>query len=396
MRPLADRSGIPAVTIDAAALRDNLAIVRRLAPRSRIMAVIKANAYGHGLVPVARVLVAAARQEAGRAAAGHAADGPAGQAGGAAAWQSSRGVSLGVARLEEALALREAGIQAPVVLLEGVVSAAQLQSAAHHEVQIVVHCDEQLRLLERCGGGQRFKVWLKLDTGMNRLGFRMEEFAAAHARLAACPVVAKLRLMTHLACADEPDSAFTRAQLQAFASATEALGLQRSIANSAGLIAWPQSQLEWVRPGLMLYGLSPFAWRSAASLGLRAAMTLSTRLIALQRLAAGEAVGYGATWRAPHAASIGIAAIGYGDGYPRGMRNGAPVLVDGHEARIVGRVSMDMCAIDVTALPQAHIGSTVTLWGEGLPAEQVAGHADTIGYELLCRVSQRVRRRWRE
>lgn len=374
MRRSADRSGFPTVAIDAAALRNNLAVVRRLAPHSRIVAAVKANAYGHGLVPVARVFADEGVTP-------------------------GQDVTLGVARLEEALALREAGIEAPILLLEGVFSAAQLQSAARHRVEIVVHSGEQIHMLERFAGAHRFMVWLKLDTGMNRLGFRVDECAAARARLSGCAAVAGMRLMTHLACADEPDNAFTRAQIETFgavvdALGADALGLERSIANSAGVIAWPQTRVEWVRPGLMLYGLSPFAGRSAASLGLRPAMTLSTRLIALHRVAAGEAVGYGAIWRAPQPASIGIAAIGYGDGYPRGMRTGAPVRVDGHEARIVGRVSMDMCAIDVTGVPGVHVGSAVTLWGEGLPAERVAPHADTITYELVCRVAERVKRQW--
>ena len=413
MRHSADRSSFPAVTIDAAALRHNLAVVRRLAPRSRIVAAVKANAYGHGLVPVARVFAGADPHVAGQ----HryrSADQETGQemppgedvtsgqevtpGEGAIPGQE---VTLGVARLEEALALREAGIEAPVLLLEGVFSVAQLQSAARHRVQIVVHSGEQIDMLERFAGAYRFMVWLKLDTGMNRLGFRIDEFAAARTRLNGCAAVGGMRLMTHLACADEPDNALTRVQIDTFNAVTDALGadalgLERSIANSAGLIAWPQTRVEWVRPGLMLYGLSPFAQRSAASLGLRPAMTLSTRLIAVHQVAAGETVGYGAIWRAPQPASIGIAAIGYGDGYPRGMRNGAPVRVDGHEARIAGRVSMDMCAIDVTKVPDVHVGSAVTLWGEGLPAEQVAPHADTITYELVCRVTERVRRQWQE
>ena len=409
MRHSADRSSFPAVTIDAAALRHNLAVVRRLAPRSRIVAAVKANAYGHGLVPVARVFAGADSHphDADNAVghdAGHEAGPGVDRSAGRGAGQGvtpGQDVTLGVARLEEALALREAGIEAPILLLEGVFSAAQLQSAARHRVQIVVHSGEQIDMLERFAGTYRFMVWLKLDTGMNRLGFRIDEFAAARMRLNGCAAVAGMRLMTHLACADEPDNALTRAQIDTFSAVvdalgTDALGLERSIANSAGLIAWPQTRVEWVRPGLMLYGLSPFAQRSAASLGLRPAMTLSTRLIAVHRVAAGETVGYGAIRRASQPASIGIAAIGYGDGYPRGMRNGAPVRVEGHEARIVGRVSMDMCAIDVTKVPGVHVGSAVTLWGEGLPAEQVAPHADTITYELVCRVTERVRRQWQE
>jgi alanine racemase len=251
-------------------------------------------------------------------------------------------------------------------------------------------------MLEQHAGPHRHSVWLKVDTGMNRLGFDAQEFASAHERLRRCPGVAMLRLMSHLAAAEQPDGEVARRQLALFHSLADPLGLERSVANSAGLIAWPEARTEWVRPGLMLYGLSPFPHRSAASLGLEPAMTLSTRLIAVRNVHEGATVGYNGIWRAQRSSRVAIAAIGYGDGYPRGMHNGGPVLVNGREASVVGRVSMDMTAIDVTDHADVRVGDEVTLWGTGLPAERVAARADTIAYELVCRVSERVAREWKE
>lgn len=353
-------SVFPTATIDLGALRNNLAVVRRLAPDSQVIAAVKADAYGHGLVPVARALAAAD--------------------------------ALGVARLEEAAKLRAAGIANRIVLLEGAFCPQQLAAAAQLDLEIVVHTFEQLASLEQ--QAHRFNVWLKIDTGMNRLGFALADAAEALARLRCCPAVATLRLMTHLASAEEQDNPQTPRQLERFAELAQPLGLERCIANSAGLISWPQARLEWVRPGLMLYGVSPLASRSTASLGLRPVMTLSTRLIALRQVAPGETIGYNGIWRAQRPSTIGVAAIGYADGYPRAMRGGAPVLVGGSRASIAGRVSMDMTMIDVTDVPAARVGDPVTLWGAGLPIEEVAPWADTISYELLCRVGQRVTMFW--
>jgi alanine racemase len=227
---------------------------------------------------------------------------------------------------------------------------------------------------------------------MNRLGFRIEELATAHARLRACAAVGTLRLLTHLACAENIGGAETKLQLDRFRALSEPLRLERSIANSAGIIAWPDSHAEWVRPGLMLYGASPFAERSAADLGLLPAMTFTTQLIAVRTVEAGEAIGYNGIWRAPRRSRIAVAAVGYGDGYPRCTRAGAPALIGGREAPIVGRVSMDMTMLDATDLPNVAVGDEVTLWGKGLPAERVAPFADTIAYELFCRIAERVKR----
>lgn len=350
----------PRVTIDADALRNNLGAVRRFAPHSRVVAAIKANAYGHGLLYSARALKDAD--------------------------------AFGLARLDEALKLRAAGIEHRLVLLEGVVNAADLNGAAAHHLDIVVHCIEQVSMLESFAGAHRFDVWLKLDTGMHRIGLSPEEFAAAHRRLSQTHAVHTIRLMTHLAMAEALDAPMTRRQLDAFNATTAGLAGERSIANSAGLIGWPETRVDWVRPGIMLYGVSPMSNASAVDLGLRPVMTLSTQLLAVNRVSAGETVGYAGCWRAERDSVIAIAAIGYGDGYPRHLPNGSPVLVSGCEAKLAGRVSMDMIAIDVTDLHGVQIGDEVVLWGNGLPIERVADAAGTIGYELTCRVNERVHR----
>lgn len=358
-------SSVPVVTVDAAALRNNLAIVRRFAPAARVIAAVKANAYGHGLVHAARALAGAD--------------------------------AFGVARVEEGIVLRAARIAHPIVVLEGVFAAGELEVAGGNDLQLVVHSFEQIAMLEQYPGTHRFAAWLKVDTGMNRLGFRPEELAAAHARLKSCASAGALRLLTHLACAENIGGVETTRQLDRFRALSDSLGgplrLERSIANSAGIIAWPESHAEWVRPGLMLYGASPFAERSAADLGLLPAMTFATQLIAVRNVAAGDAIGYNGMWRAQRPSRIGVAAVGYGDGYPRCMREGAPALVKGRAAPVVGRVSMDMTMLDVTDLPDAAVGDEVTLWGPELAAERVAPFADTIAYELFCRIAERVSRR---
>jgi len=349
----------PRAVIDLDALKHNLGVVRQHAPQSKVMAVVKANAYGHGLVPTARAL--------------------------------SGADAFGVARLPEAMALRAAGLAHPIVLLEGVFTRDELDIVASHHFEIVVHSFEQLATLEAWHGPRPPRVWLKMDTGMNRLGFRTSDFESALKRLRACKALRDPpRLMTHLACADERDRSKTEQQVKAFRSRVDAQGLERSIANSAGLLAWPDARVEWVRPGIMLYGLSPFANQCGAELSLKAAMTLTTQLIAIRPIAAGEEVGYGALWRAAHPTRIGIAAIGYGDGYPRQIGGGSPVRVGAREFKIAGRVSMDMIAIDLEDALDVRVGDLVTLWGPELPAERLAECAGTIAYELVCGISQRV------
>ncbi len=353
------------VTIDLGALRSNLKAIRRLAPKSRVMAVIKANAYGHGLIAVARALESAD--------------------------------ALAVARLGEALNLREAGIKAPILLLEGVLDREQLDAAAAAELELIVHCAEQLELLKAAPAGARFKVWLKLDSGMNRLGFKGDDFQAAHAALGALPCVQQpFNLCTHLSSADSPELPTTAEQLMVFGVATRSLPGERSLENSAAILSFPDSQADWVRPGVALYGISPFRGSTGADHGLRPVMTLCSRVIALKELAEGEQVGYGGDWSATRPTRLAIASVGYGDGYPRSAASGTPVLVNGERAGLAGRVSMDMLAIDVTETQPVKVGDPVVLWGEGLPVEEVALWAETIPYTLVCGISQRVAVSFRE
>ena len=351
--------------IDTAALRHNLGTIRAYAPGAKVMAVVKANAYGHGLVSTALALADAD--------------------------------AFAVARLEEGLALRAAGVRSPIVLLEGVFSAEQLAEAAHHGFQLVVHDPLQLKLLEAHRGAERFVIWIKMDTGMNRLGFRPEAFPAALARLHALTVPAlELRLMTHLARADEREVWMTREQVAAFdhaiatADLTGANRLATSIGNSAGILGWPNAHGDWVRPGLAIYGVSPFGGELADKYGLKPVMTLETTVLTVRQVKVGETVGYAGAWRAERNSAIAILAADYGDGLPRHLKNGTPVLIGGARYPLVGRVSMDMIAVDVTGSDKIIAGSKAVVWGQGLPVEEVAAHADTIAYELLCGVSQRV------
>jgi alanine racemase len=344
--------------IDLAALRHNLAVARQRADGARVVAVVKANGYGNG---AARLLPALAEAD-----------------------------MLGVACIEEALALREAGAVQPILLMEGVFEAGELPLCARLGFEIAVHEPGQVRMLEQARLERPLTAWLKLDTGMNRLGFRPEAGLEAYRQLKGCPAVAEVRLMSHFASADEPEDPGTREQIRRFAATGEGLGVQRSFCNSAGLLAWPQAHAEWVRPGVMLYGISPLAGRTGLDEELRPAMTLRTGLIAVKEVRHGERVGYGGAWQATAGTRIGIAAMGYGDGYPRHAPTGTPVLVNGRRAALAGRVSMDMLAIDLGSQPEAKVGDPVVLWGDGLPAETVAAHAGTIAYELLCGVTGRV------
>jgi alanine racemase len=348
------------VTIDTGALRHNLEVARRLAPKSRVMAVIKANAYGHGLIAAARALDAAD--------------------------------AFAVARVDEGLALREAGFKAPIVLLEGVMDAEQLKAAAHADFELVVHSPEQVELLQAAPPEVRFKIWLKLDSGMNRLGFKGDAFQSAHAALSESSALrAPVNLMTHLSSADLAERPTTAEQLMVFAAATRSLAGERSVESSAALLSFPDSQADWVRPGLMLYGISPYGGATGTDHGLRPVMTLCSRVIAVKHLAEGEQVGYGGDWTATRPTRLAIASVGYGDGYPRSAASGTPVLVNGERAGLAGRVSMDMLAIDVTEMQRAaKVGDPVVLWGEGLPVEEIALWAETVAYTLVCGISQRV------
>lgn len=342
--------------LDSAALRNNLELARAHAGHARIWAVIKANAYGHGLQRAARALEPA--------------DG------------------LALLDLEEAVRLRDAGVRRPMLLLEGCFEIGDLDVAAAHSLTLVVHCVEQIEMLERHRSPARLPVHLKLNTGMNRLGFQPSAFVAAYDRLRRCAAVGEITLMTHFADADGPGGVDD--QLRLFETTTAGIAAPRTLANSAALLRYPATRGDWVRPGIMLYGCSPFADRSAAQLGLQPVMTLRSELIATQMLRRGEATGYGRLFKARAAMRIGIVACGYADGYPRHAPSGTPILVAGTRTRTLGRVSMDMLAVDLTPVPEAGVGTPVTLWGEGLSADEVAAAAGTLSYELLCALAPRV------
>ena len=342
------------------AVQHNLTVVHRHAPNAKIMAVIKANAYGHGMLRVAKKLGAA--------------DG------------------FAVARVDEGVKLRKAGISQPVAVLEGFSCADELDALMHYGLDVLVHAPEQLRILEGRQAQERVTAWLKIDTGMNRLGFAVTDVAEVHRRLSACRVIRKpVGLLTHLANADDKSDAMTRHQIRLFNEVVTAYPGPRSIANSAGILGTPEALAEWVRPGVMLYGISPFPDCTGEQLGLRPLMALHSRLIAVKPVKQGDAVGYGGRWVCRTATTMGVVAIGYGDGYPRQARFGTPVLVNGRRVPLIGRVSMDMVTVDLASQPEAKPGDPVTLWGEGLPVEEIATWADTIPYTLVCGVTQRVR-----
>ena len=300
--------------------------------------------------------------------------------------------AFGVAAIEEARTLRRAGVHQRILLLEGVFDAAELPRCARQGLNIAIHHPEQVRMLETARLDRPVRVWLKIDTGMHRLGLEPDTVPAVFRRLADCSSVAPaIGLMSHLARADERDCEFTLQQLQVFERATADLPGARSLANSAGVLGWPQTHFDWVRPGIMLYGASPFVDRLAADEDLQPVMTFQTRLISIKRLRHGDPVGYGGTWICPEDMDVGVAAAGYGDGYPRHAPSGTPVLVNGREAALIGRVSMDMITVDLRQHPEAQIGDPVILWGEGLPVERIARAAGTISYTLMCGITARVK-----
>ncbi len=338
------------------ALRANLARARGLAGQARLWAVLKANGYGHGLQRAAAAFAAA--------------DG------------------LALVEFDGAERLRELGWQGPVLMLEGAFDADDVRFAASHRLTLVVHEPRQVEWLERLDGSVAMDVYLKFNSGMNRLGFEAAAFAAAHRRLSGCAAVRRITAMTHFAAADAAGGIVDA--LPAFERTVAGLGGEHSLANSAALIDHPRTRGTWVRPGIMLYGGTPFAERSAASLELVPAMTLSSRLIAVQQLVPGDSVGYGGSFVAERVMRIGVVACGYADGYPRHAPTGTPVAVDGVRTRTVGRVAMDMLMVDLEPVPQAHPGSSVELWGTTIPIDEVATAAGTIGYELMCALAPRV------
>lgn len=349
----------PAVaSIDTAALRHNLSYIRSLAPSSKCLAVIKAHAYGHGLLTAARELDAAD--------------------------------AYAVAHIEEAIVLREAGCTKSVLLLQGFLDARELKTCASHDLWSVVHHPEQIDLLEQTPLEKPIHAWLKIDTGMHRLGIGPSEAQRSFERLKKCRNVEEIVAMSHFACADELEHPANAVQLNCFNEVTASWGVARTMANSAAILTNPNSHFEWIRPGISLYGASPLLGQSAKQLGLKPVMHLDSQLIAVNAIKKGEFSGYGATWTAPRDTLLGVVGVGYGDGYPRHAGNGAPVSVNGRLVNTVGRVSMDMICVDLGPDAKEQVGDPVELWGDTVPLNDVANHAGTIPYELTCRLTTRI------
>lgn len=351
--------------IDLSALQQNLQTLQRAAPASKILAVVKANAYGHGMVRIAQAL--------------------------------QKVHAFGVARLNEALTLRDAGVDKPILLLEGFFEEGDLPTLVAKNLQTVIHSQQQVAAIVKADLAEPLQIWLKLDTGMHRLGFHPEQFDAVYQQLKNCKNVRQpINLITHFNCADELDNPVTTAQIKLFKKHIKKSSGLNSLASSAAILAYPEAHYEMIRPGIALYGISPFADKSADDFQLKPVMTLKSRLIAIREHKAGESLGYGATWTASADTSLGVVAVGYGDGYPRMAPQGTPVLVNGRLVPIVGRVSMDMLTVDLGLHCPDRVGDEVTLWGEGLPAAQVARHIGTIAYELVTKLTSRVALHYRE
>jgi len=343
-------------SFDPSALKHNLGVARQLAGSARTLAVIKANAYGHGLLRAARALAAA--------------DG------------------FALLELDDAIRLRDAGYRQPIVLLEGFFAEAELAPILQNGLSVVLHNAEQLEMLKNLRGDRKLDVFVKFNTGMNRLGFPAESAASILQQLDAMACIGERVLATHFSDAEGVSG--IELQMTSFERHIARPGFKCSLANSAALLRFPEARGDWVRPGIMLYGASPLEERTAQRLGLRPAMTLTSRIIAVQQLKKGDTVGYGSLFMADRNMRIGVVACGYADGYPRHAWNGTPVLVDGVRVPMAGRVSMDMLSVDLTDVPQAGVGTPVTLWGAGLPVEEVAAAAGTVSYELLCALARRV------
>jgi alanine racemase len=344
-------------TISAAALAHNLTVAKRHAGSAKVWAVVKANAYGHGIERAARALAGA--------------DG------------------FAVLDFQEAARLRVAGITTPILLLEGFFKPADLALLNKYNLTPVIHNPEQVEMLRRTKLAGEIDVYLKVNSGMNRLGFGTETLRPAYNAIRMHHQVRNVTMMTHFADADGASG--VKAQMEWFEELVRPFGVQaRSLGNSAALMRFPEAHGDWVRPGIMLYGCSPFADKTAEELGLRPAMTLTSEIVATQHLHEGERVGYGFSYTAAGEMTIGIVSCGYADGYPRHAPLGTPVLVNGRRARVVGRVSMDMISVDISDIPEAYIGSPVTLWGEGLSADEIGAASGTVSYELLCKLTARV------
>lgn len=343
-------------TISASALQHNLNVVRRHAKSAKVMAVVKANAYGHGLIHVAHAL--------------------------------NMADAFAVLNLSEAIDLREAGFEQDILLLEGVFDQEELRIAASFDISIVVHNTKQIAMLQNTKLARAINIYLKMNTGMNRLGFKPSEYLSAYHQLTNCSKVGHITLMTHFATADE-DVGIAQ-PLQCFQETTKGLAHPVSLANSATILRHPEAHADWVRPGIMLYGATPVSGTPVSTFDLKPAMKLTSAIIAEQVLAPGESVGYGGRFTASKQTRVGVVACGYADGYPRHAPSGTSISVAGKLTKTLGRVSMDMLCCDLTDLPEATVGSSVELWGSVVPVDVVAEASGTVGYELLCAVAPRV------
>lgn len=338
--------------IDLQALRHNYRLARETTG-AKALAVIKADAYGHGAVHVAKALEADAN-------------------------------GFAVACIEEALELRAAGIRTPILLLEGFFEADELALIVEHDFWCVVHSLWQLEAIEHSSVHKPLNIWLKLDSGMHRVGLHPQDFQAAYQRLQASGKVANIVLMSHFARADELDSTRSTEQVAIFEAARQGLTAEISLRNSPAVMGWPTIPSDWVRPGIMLYGATPFDQPQAVADQLQPVMTLESKIICVRELPAGEPVGYGATFVTERSSRVGVVAMGYADGYPREAPTGTPVLIDGQPSQLLGRVSMDMLCVDLSHLPAAGLGSRVELWGKHVLASDVAARAGTIPYRIFC------------
>ncbi len=345
--------------IDMAAMQHNLQVVKQHAPHQKILAMIKANAYGHQLENAIQGFAEA--------------DG------------------FGLARIDEAICVRNLGVDKTILVMSGFYRAEDLPRIAEHDLSVMVHHFLQIELLEQATIERPVKVWLKVNTGMGRLGFLPSEVEAAYQRLQACSQADKpIIFATHFPDADEVAKPITAQQIQEFTHLTKAYSVETSLAKSAAILAFPDSYADWLRPGLMLYGASPFVDKTAAEFNLQPVMTLTAPIISIRQLPQGASVGYGGTWICPEDMPVGVVGIGYGDGYPRHAAAGTPILINGKIAPLIGRVCMDMLMVDLRGHEQVAIGDQAILWGKGLPVEMIAQQANTIAYELLCAVTKRV------
>ena len=348
-------------SIDTAALQHNLSRVRQLAPGANVMAIVKADAYGHDLLISCQALKTAD--------------------------------SIGLLELNDAISLKQAGFTQPICLLEGFFEEDEISLIASYQLEPVIHSLWQIEILESYQEKLDLSVWLKIDTGMDLLGFSVVEFKEIMGRLSSIPCIRQVSVMSHLANADKPESPSTAEQLRHFMETTGSAGLKRSLSNSAAILRHPDCHMDWVRPGIMLYGSSPFEEASSADLNLQAVMTLQSKIISIKQCKKGDAIGYGGTWVCPEDMPVAVIACGYGDGYPRHAPGGTPIMVAGQNSQLIGRVSMDMVTADLRGIKNAAVGSTVELWGSNVSVDTVAKMSETISYELLCGVTARVKRK---